>query len=501
MNTVFIFPNSLFQNNKLIKKGSNVYLIEHYVYFKLFNYHKLKLILHRATMKRYSDYIKKKYKCKINYINFDKNLNAVIKKIEDNEIHFYDPVDHLVMKDIKKLASKNKKKIIIHDTPLFLNSLRDLEKFKDKNYSHNRFYIYQRKRLNILVKEDKPIGGKWSFDVQNREPFPKNFDTTKNNFIPTKREDKYVSEAKRYIKKNFKNNPGSLDFYLPTDFNGAKAHLRKFMKERFKCFGPYQDAVSKKVPIGCHSLISPFLNIGLLTPKYVITSLEKFGKKDKVPLTSLEGILRQIIGWREYTRMLYIFERKSFEKKNHLGHRRKLKKYWFDQDLAPTTGFNNIDHMITKAMRYGYLHHIERLMYIGNFMLINKIHPKNCFKWFMELFIDSYNWVMYSNVYGMSQYSAGPIMMTRPYFSSSSYIDRMSDYKKLKNKYLKIKLGDEKLEWFEVWDALYYNFIALNRAEFKKNYAIARQVKHWDNKSKSEKSRLKRIAIEYMKKY
>jgi deoxyribodipyrimidine photolyase-related protein len=509
METIFVFPNSLFEKNELLNKNTNVYIIEHPVYFTLYKYHKLKLILHRATMKRYFDFIKKKYKCNVNYVEYKTTLESTFKKIKTTKITFHDPVDHLVIKQLKSLAKKYKKQLVAKDTPLFMSNLKDLEEYKNKiynkKYSHDSFYKWQRKRFDILMqKNGNPKGNKWSFDVKNRKPFSKDMTKNKNKiYIPKKTNNKYIRKAVEYITKHFNNNPGSTDFYLPIDYDGAKKHFKKFMMERFDCFGPYQDAVSKNIPFGCHSIISPLLNCGLLTPEYVVINLEKYGLKNNVPMASLEGIIRQIIGWREYVRMMYMFERKSFEKKNHLDHNKNLKKFWFngiDKSKDFTTGFDLIDDMINKTMKNGYLHHIERLMYVGNFMILNQIKPKDTFDWFSSLFMDAYNWVMYPNVYGMSQYSAGPIMMTRPYFSSSAYISRMSDYKKGKS-FKTIKLSGKNYKWNEVWDAIYYNFIAKHKKEFEKNYAIAMQVRHWDNKSKKEQKELKKIASAYFKKY
>jgi deoxyribodipyrimidine photolyase-related protein len=405
------------------------------------------------------------------------------------------------MKELKSISKKTNTKIVGHDTPMFMSKLSDLKDYynKHKKHTHNQFYIWQRKRFNILMKGKKPLGGKWSFDTDNREPFPDNY---KESYNPKPKKNKYINEAIRYVNKNFKDNVGSTDFYLPITYSEIRKHLMKFINQRYKCFGIYQDAVKDDIIFGCHSVISPYLNIGMLTPNYVIDKLVKLGRSRRIPISSIEGIVRQIVGWREYIRMFYMFNRVSLERGNHLKHRRKLKDYWFDiVEDNEGSQMNVIDDLINKAVQYGYLHHIERLMYIGNYMLINNIHPKDCYKWFMELFIDSYNWVMVPNVYGMSQYSAGKVMMTRPYFSSSSYIDRMSNYNKSKNVYPKIKLGKDEYEWFEVWDSLYYNFISQNVKEFSKNYAIARQVKHWKNKSRSEQLKLKRIANQYMKKY
>lgn len=506
MNTVVVFPNSLFEDNKLITKNSDVYLVEHPVYFSLYKYHKMKLVMHRATMKYYGDYIKKKYKCRVTYITHDK-YSTMIKKVFNtkNMLDTYDPVDHLVMKDIKSLSKRYNTETTVHNTPLFLSKLPDLIDYKNKHksknshYNHSSFYIWQRKRFNILVTKDKkPVGGRWSFDKENRDKYPADFKDKGD--LRNRKMNRYVTEAVRYVSKNFADNVGESDYYLPVTHSEAKRHLTKFCKTRFKCFGPYQDAVKSDVVFGCHSVISTLINVGLLTPKYVITTLVNYGTKNKVPIASVEGIIRQIIGWREYVRMLYSLDRKLFEK-NHFKHTKRLKSYWFNRITNKNSGMPMIDMLINRTVDNGYLSHIERLMFTGNLMLITKTRPQDAYKWFMTMFTDSYNWVMYANVYGMSQHSSGPVMMNRPYFSSSSYIVRMSDYTKSKKKYDKIVLNGKEYEWFEVWDALYYSFIADNKTEFSKNYSLASQVKHWSKKSKKEQGELRKTAKLYLKLY
>ncbi len=493
MNTVLVLPTQLFEDHKLVNKDTHVYLYEHPVYFTKYNYHKLKLIMHRATMKYYQDYLKKKYKCKVTYIEFHDNF-----KIKDKRIDFYDPVDFDVMKDLKQYAKKNNIELFAHDTPAFLCSMQDLTDYLDNDgkFHQTSFYIWQRKRLGILVdKNNKPNGGKWTFDTENRLPFPNDFKKDakfKNNT------NKYVKEATGYIEKYFNSNPGGTDYYLPIDHKGAKEHLMKFLKERLECFGPYQDAVSKDIVFGCHSVLSPLINTGLLTPEYVVNEIIKYYEKNKkISLESVEGVLRQIIGWRDYMKMVYMFKHKELIETNHFNHKRKLGQEWYDATFI----IEPINDIIQKILKYGYAHHIERLMYLGNIMLLSEFKPKDIHDWFMCMFLDSYHVFMETNVYGMSQYACGPIMSTRPYFSSSNYINKMSTYKSKKDIYTKIKLGSDEYEWFEVWDALYYNFINNNKKEFSKNYAIASSVGHWNRKSKREQSDLLRIAKNYLEKY
>lgn len=490
---VLVFPNSLFENNELITSSSTVYLIEHSVYFCLYPYHKMKLVLHRASMKYYQNYLEKKYKCIVKYITYSDDLSKKLSKHKNQTVHFYDPTDHLVMSDLRKISRQHHLQLEIYETPLFMTPSTVLKKYiADKNsITHGNFYRFQRIHHNVLLTQNgKPKGGKWSFDTENQKPFPKNFN---NNFKPKPKSNKYIIEAKKYVNKHFKNNPGSDNIYFPIDYGSAKRWFQKFVKERLNCFGPYQDAQSDKIPFGCHSIISPMLNIGLLTPEYVVRTAEKSGKK----IESVEGFIRQILGWREAIRMIYLFRRSEMEKKkNYFKHYRKLNNDLWLYYSNNTTGFYFIDELIEKTINYGYLHHIERLMYVGNFMLLAKINPKEVFRWFMTMFVDSYQWVMYGNVYAMSQYSTGRLLMTRPYFSSSNYLLKMSNIKKNADICL-----DHEYPWTEVWNALYYRFISENKKDLGKNYAVARQVKYWNNKSKSEQNNLISLANRYDKLY
>ena len=498
MKTVIVLPNQLFEDNKLIDKNTTVYIYEHPTYFTLFKYHKLKLILHRSSMKYYEDYLIKKYKCHVTYIDFNKE--DTFRKIFNNNIRIdiYDPVDHDAMKELKNLSKGNNIELFVHNTPLFLCTVNDLQSYLDNNgkYHQTSFYIWQRKRLNILIdKNQKPVKNKWTFDNENRLPFPENYHQDQQFKINN---DKYVKEAQSYVQKHFKNNIGDIDLYLPINYHDVKKHLHTFIKNKLSCFGPYQDAVDKNINFGCHSVLSPLLNIGLITPQYVVDEIIKYYNNHKTILNSVEAIIRQIIGWREMVRFVYMFKHKELIKSNHFNHKRKIPKEWFTGEKITMVPINDI---IQKVVKYGYAHHIERLMYLSNFMLLNMYKPTDIYNWFMTFFIDSYNWVMEPNVYAMGQYSTGPLMMTRPYFSSSNYIDKMSSYKKKHGVYAKIIVGDGDYEWYEIWNALYYNFINENKKELSQNYATASSVSHWNNKNNSEKKHLLDIARQYLENY
>lgn len=440
---LLILPSQLFEQNRLLDKDKPIFLIEHPRYFKDFRFHKQKILFHRATMQMYKDHLEKRG-FKVFYIPFYDidTLYRLCKEQKISTLNGFDPVDKPFEKDFTSACKKHGISLIFHETPLFLSPTEWLNKlFTGKaKYRMQSFYIAQRKRLNILLTKDgKPMGGSWSFDKDNRKPLPKNISIPK---IYRPKENSYIKEAKKYVEEWFADNPGNITtLYYPVTFDTAKKSLDDFLEHRFSLFGPYEDAINQSEPFLFHSVLSPLLNIGLLTPDYVIQKTLDYAKEHKVPINSVEGFIRQIIGWREYVRAIYIMKNKELIASNFFEHNNKLpRSFW-----TATTGIEPIDLAIHTILESGYAHHIVRLMILGNFMLLCQIDPYESYQWFMELFIDAYDWVMIPNVYGMSQYASADLMTTKPYISGSNYILKMSNFKK----------GD----WCDIWNALYWHFI------------------------------------------
>jgi deoxyribodipyrimidine photolyase-related protein len=343
------------------------------------------------------------------------------------------------------------------------------------------FYKWQRKRLDILIEDDKPVDGKWTFDEENRKKLPKNLKIPNDIKVI---DNKYTAEAIIYVNKNFSDNYGSLDnFIYPIDNESAMEWLKLFVKDKFKDFGAYEDAISNQDNFLFHSIISPMLNIGLITDTEVLNYVIKF--KNKVPMNSFEGFIRQLIGWRNYCYTVYILEGESLNK-NVLKHKNKL-NFNLLWENSSDISIKPINDAMEQIIKYGYIHHIIRLMVLGNFFLLCQIEPTNVYDFYMEWSIDGYAWVMCSNIYGMSQYSDGGIMMTKPYFSSSNYIIKMSnDYKK----------SDK---WSQTFDALFYNFIFKHQIMLKKNYGTNNFVNLWNKKKEEDQNILIDVAKKYIK--
>jgi deoxyribodipyrimidine photolyase-related protein len=473
---LIILPNQLFpikMIKSLFDKNIKVFLIEEPRYFTDFRFHKLKLVYHRASMKKYEQELKN-VKIKTEYIDFNKNIANVYDSLNKESTYYFNPIDHILDKKLSKLLSKAQKL----DNLNFLLTPDEIKEnknifYKNNKYSHNLFYKFQRKKLNILIKNnDQPIGNKWSYDIKNRLALPNNI---KISSLPKIKKDKYYNEAKIYVENNFSKNYGSIDEWIyPIDNKTAIKWLNHFLVNKLNNFGPYQDAVNSNHNFIFHSVISPMMNIGILPDKQVIEIVTKYydKNKSKISLQSYEGFIRQIIGWRNYVYAIYLLEPDMY-KQNFLNHKNKISdKYWLGN-----TEIKPIDTIINKIIKYSYAHHIERLMYLGNWFLLNKVDPKEVHRIFMEWTIDAYDWVMVPNVMGMSQYADGGMMTTRIYFSSSNYIKKLSD-NKCKDK------------WCEIWDAKYYAFINDNYKLLSNNYATARQVVHWKKKSEKEKENL-----------
>lgn len=460
-----IFPHQLFEVHPAIEVGRDIFLIEDHLYFTKVAFHKMKLMLHRASMKAYADVlVEKGYNVSYVEAHAHESLESLFeqwKKADVEAVHYVDTTDFLLEKRMKKYALAQGIKTFRYENPNFFTPRAELKEMipgtKKRNYFMASFYTQQRKKLNILVDEQlQPIGGKWSFDADNRKKAPKGLEFPK---IYTPAENSYTHEAREYVEKHFSHHFGQTEkFIYPTNFEQAQKALDDFLIHRMPLFGDYEDAMIAKESFLFHSLLTPALNIGLLNPPQVIDRTLELHEIHDFPLNCLEGFIRQIIGWREFMRGIYELEGVFERTNNHYGFTRKIpRSFWTGE-----TGILPIDQTIRKIDRYAYAHHIERLMVLGNFMHLCEFDPREVYRWFMEVFIDAYDWVMVPNVYGMSQYADGGLITTKPYISGSSYIRKMSDYPK----------GD----WCEIWDALYWRYMYVHQEQLAKNHRMSMMV-------------------------
>ena len=425
-------------------------------------FHKHKLILFLSAMRSYrDDLINNKFNVIYNEIDQDKNssysekLEKIIKKKKVKKIITYKISDHFFDKILRKICKKLKVELSFIPSPMFLTKQSLKVKFFENNKKPfmGNFYKLQRSDLDILMKGNDPEGQQWSYDELNRKKLPESISIPGLKKVT---ETNNTKQIKKIISTLFNDHPGSIDnFNIPTTRKQAISWLDDFLKNKFFLFGDYEDAISKKGHVLFHSLLSPLLNIGLLTPEEVVNKSLKFAKINKIKINNVEGFIRQIIGWREFIKNVYDYHNTFMKTSNFWNHTLKLKKSWYDG----TTGIEPLDQAIKEIDKHGYAHHIIRLMLIANIMNLSGIDPKEIFKWFMEMFIDSSDWVMTPNVFGMGTFSDGGIFATKPYICGSNYLLKMSDYKR----------GD----WCEVVDGLYWQFIEKNKKYIKSNHRLS----------------------------
>ena len=484
---VFIFPHQLFKKSEILDKDKMHFLVEEHLFFTQYPFHKEKLVLHRASMKAYEHYLLQQG-YPVHYIDSSDQLHDVRQLIKHLALKKYlgiamiDPVDYLLMRRIRWACASNNIALQVLESPSFLNTMVDTQDYfaSKKKYFQTDFYTAQRKQRNLLLTPDgKPEGGKWTFDAENRAKFPKKETIPE---LPVSAANDFVSEAEQYIQKNFPNNYGAINKHhlFAIDFIGSQKWLDNFLAERFEKFGVYEDAIVEKESVLYHSVLSPMLNIGLLTPQQIIDETIRVSATKNIPLNSLEGFIRQIVGWREFIRLVYEREGTKQRTTNYWKFTRKIPKTFWTGD----TGIAPIDSTIKKILKTGYAHHIERLMVLGNFMLLCEFDPDEVHNWFMEMFIDAYDWVMVPNVYGMTQFADGGLMTTKPYISGSNYLSKMSDY--------------EKGTWQPIWDGLFWRFMHVHRDFFLQNPRIGMLVKTFDKMSEEKRNTHLQAADNYL---
>jgi len=483
-----IFPHQLFKINPLFSHIGDTYLIEEQLFFTQYNFHKQKIALHRASMKYYEHFLLNN-KEKVHYIAAqlpEADVRILIEQLYDKNIsaiYIINPVDDWLLQRIRKTCQKFNIQLHIEETPMFLNTaamLSDFFKASKKKFFQTEFYKQQRISRNILIDGlNNPSGGKWSFDEENRKKFPKGKKVVQIDFP---KGNTFSTEAKAYTKQHFVDNIGQLSETInyPIGFEESEQWLEQFLQKRFAEFGDYEDAIVQQESILNHSVLTPMLNVGMLTPSQIITAALNHAKLNDTPINSVEGFVRQIIGWREFIRGVYEAKGGQQRNTNYWGFTKKIPQSFY----TGTTGILPIDATIKKVLKTGYCHHIERLMVLGNFMVLCEFDPNEVYQWFMELFIDAYDWVMVPNVYGMSQFADGGLMATKPYISGSNYLSKMSDY--------------PKGEWQQIWDALFWRFLAIHREFFMKNPRLSMLVKSFDKWDKAKQQTVYTTAENYL---
>jgi len=485
MEATIIYPHQLFQHHPALADGRLVYLVEEPLLLTHNPIHRQKLMLHKLSMDAYQAELESAgYTVNRLAIGEHPHTTDVFARMQKDgvtELHIADTTDHYLERAIAACGMKR----VWYDSPLFILSKDEAsQRFITSKRFMASFYKQLRKDKHILIeKGGEPTGGKWSFDEDNRQKLPKRIELPDDLH---KFDDANISAAQDWVETVPAEQYGTTGCWLPYTRSGAEEFLQEFFTERFKNFGTYEDALSTRGTRLFHSAISPLINIGLLSPQAVLDQALAYAKENDTPLNSLEGFVRQILGWREFIRASYEVDGSKMRSQNFFNHTNPLPdSYW-----NASTDIDPVDHVINTALQYGYTHHIERLMVMGNFMLLSQTDPHDVYRWFMGMYIDAYDWVMVPNVYGMSQFADGGSFATKPYISGSNYIKKMSDYEKGQ--------GEGIENWEAVWTALYWNFVSTHHETFIKNHRMSMMPRMLAKMDEGKRAEHFRIAKEYL---
>lgn len=476
-----IYPHQLFLDSPVLVKDRAVFLVEECLLLTHNPIHRQKLQLHKLSMDAYQkDLEEKGYEVERLSIQDYPDTNSVFTYLQTKNIktiHVTDTTDTY----LEKVLNDSGLERVWYDSPLFILSKAEaVARYQDSNKHLAKFYKQLRKDKDILMEEDgSPTGGTWSFDEDNRKKVPRGV-LPPSDIAIYENKDTAVSEV--WLETVDAEMYGETGAWLPYTHAGAKDFLQTFLQERFASFGPYEDALTTDHHRLWHSTLSPLLNIGLLTPTEVLEAALLYAKNNEVPINSLEGFVRQILGWREFIRASYECDGSLMRNQNFWNHTRSLPETFWNG----TTGIFPIDNVIEKALQSGYNHHIERLMVLGNFMLLSQVHPTQVYRWFMAMYIDAYDWVMVPNVYGMSQFADGGTFATKPYISGSNYLKKMSSY--------------PSGEWEKVWTALYWHFIDTHKDFFLANHRLSMMPRLLEKMDTAKQNELLATANAYLNK-
>jgi len=490
MNLFIILGNQLFplHHTAQYKDDTIFFMAEDYGLCKHLKPSKKKILLFLSAMRSYADKLSKNG-YDITYLDKDhesfeddyiRKLDGIIREKNIKKVYFFEIEDKFFENNIKSYLTENS--IIFEEitSPMFLNTRSDFKDFLSKNRPQMAsFYKMVRIKMNLLIDRDsKPVGGKWSFDSENRKKIPASVEIPK---YPEILITKHTSDLKQFVEQRFSDHHGSTDnFKFATTEDDVDTIFDFFLHNKLNNFGDYEDAVTQRDNILFHSTLSTYMNLGLITPTKIVDRTMDFALKHEIKINSLEGFIRQIIGWREFIRGIYQNFSDDFENRNFFQHDRSMKSSWY----SANTGLDPLDHAIKNAFSEGWSHHIERLMILSNIMNLCEINPTEVHNWFMEAFVDSSDWVMGPNVYGMGLFSDGGIFATKPYICGSNYVLKMMDFKK----------GD----WCEVMDGLYWRFINKHRDFFSKNPRLSLMVSSYDKMDTSRRDNIVSKANEFI---
>lgn len=495
MKTRWIFGNQLCHQlpllNEADKQNDVILMVEAKSRSLWQSYHKQKLVLIFSGMRHFAEELEEKG-FTVDYRkaeSFTEAWESHQERYHPDEVHVTTVTDHRMKRALKKWENNLNGEVAVHyhsEKPLFLLSEEEaVDRLKGEGpWKQDAFYRRLRKERDILMEDGNPVGGRWSFDQDNRKPADEDTAFVKPR---TFRPDDITKQVIKEVERDFGDNPGNLDaFPWPVTRKEALKKLNQFIDERLPTFGTYQDAMLVDDPFMSHSLLSSSINIGFLNPEEVIEKAEAAYAAGEAPLNAVEGFIRQILGWREYMRAVYVKKMPGYASVNELGHEAELPAFFY----TGKPKMKCMEQAIRPVIDVGYGHHIQRLMIIGNFSNLFGISPQAVSDWFNEMYVDAYDWVVLPNVLGMALYADGGLLSTKPYVSSGSYIKKMSNYCKHCEFNVKHQTEDDACPF----NAMYWDFLDRHADKLQDNPRMKLIYSQWQKREEEKKKEIKKKA-------
>jgi deoxyribodipyrimidine photolyase-related protein len=480
------------------KKSDRVLMAELWDETQYVKHHKKKLVFVLSAMRHFkleldeAGYQVDYYQLdkKNNFSSFTTAVEHALKQHSIETIVITHPGEYRVLQEIKSWQEKYNITVNLLEDDRFLSSQQLFTDWASSRKQLRMEYFYRelRQQYSILMEDNKPVGGKWNYDADNRKPPKADLKIP----APTQfKPDKITKDVIKLVEKKFSQHFGEIEpFNYAVTRQQALKVLAEFIEHRLIDFGTYQDAMLANEAWMFHAHISLYLNCGLLVAKECIQKAEDAYKHKKVSLHSVEGFIRQILGWREYIRGFYWHMMPQYENKNYFLARRKLPEFYW----TAKTKMNCLQQCVSQTKAHAYAHHIQRLMVLGNFALLASIAPKEVNEWFMIVYADAYQWVELPNVTGMALFADGGIMASKPYAAGGNYIHKMSNYCKNCHYDVKQKTGDKACPF----NYLYWDFLARHNDKLANNQRLSMIYKTWDKMSAEKKKAIKDSAKKFL---
>jgi deoxyribodipyrimidine photolyase-related protein len=458
---------------------------------------KQRIVLFLSAMRHFAERLKSQ-EIPLEYLALHDPLHAgksIVERLA-SYIAFFKPSQLLMLEagewrlnqGISALCEKLQVPLMMMQDPHFLCSHQEFQAFAKgkKRIIMENFYRTMRRRENVLMNGEEPIGGEWNFDSENRKSFgskgPQGIQDS-IRFLP----DFITQQVIEEVSQRFADHPGTLDhFGWPVTREDALAALHDFIQHRLITFGTHQDAMWTDQPFLSHALIGSSLNLKLLDPREVIQAAEAAFQKGSASIQAVEGFIRQILGWREFIRGMYWLDMPAMKEANHFNHHRPLPE-WF---WTGNTQMRCMNEVITSTLAQGYAHHIQRLMVLGLFGLVAEINPKEVSDWFLSVYVDAVEWVELPNVMGMALFANGGRFTSKPYVASGAYIHRMSNYCKQCPYQPEQKVGEQACPITQ----LYWNFLDNHEQDFASNPRTTLMIKNLQRMEPSMRAQIKHEA-------